>query len=85
MSRTGASAAGGAGRATTITATSVTAGMLLLDIDDSGITERATITANGQYPSRALVVQGRLWSLFDGGVIVSDFANPAQGAFTSLR
>jgi hypothetical protein len=60
-------------------------GMLVLDVDDSGITERATVSVDGRYPSRALVVQGRLWSLFDGGVAVSDFANPAQGTFTGYR
>lgn len=61
------------------------AGMLVLDVGDRGITERATVTADGRYPSRALVVQGRLWSLFDGGVMVTDFANPAQGTFTGFR
>ena len=60
-------------------------GMTVLDVDDSGITQRATVTADGRYPLRAVVVQGRLWSLFDGGAVVSDFANPAQGAFTAYR
>ncbi len=60
-------------------------GMTVLDVDDSGITRRATVTADGRYPLRALVVQGRLWSLFDGGVVVSDFADPAQGALTAYR
>lgn len=60
-------------------------GMVVLDVGDAGITERATVAVEGRYPSRALVVQGRLWSLFDGGVVVSDFANPAQGAFTGFR
>ncbi|HEU5084820.1 MAG TPA: beta-propeller domain-containing protein [Acidimicrobiales bacterium] len=60
-------------------------GMLVLDVGDGGITERATVSVEGRYPSRALVVQGRLWSLFDGGVAVSDFANPAQGTFTAFR
>jgi uncharacterized secreted protein with C-terminal beta-propeller domain len=60
-------------------------GIAVLDVADSGITERAMVTSDGRYPSRALVVQDRLWSLFDGGVVVSDFANPAQGAFTGFR
>ena len=60
-------------------------GMVVLDVADSGITERALVTAEGRYPSRALVVQGRLWSLFDGGVVVSDFANPTDGVFTGFR
>ena len=60
-------------------------GMTVLDVSDSGITERATITAGARYPSRSLVVQGRLWSLFDGGVVTSDFDAPAQGSFTSFR
>lgn len=60
-------------------------GMLVLDVGDGGITERATVSVQGRYPSRAVVVQGRLWSLFDGGVAVSDFANPAQGTFTAFR
>ncbi len=60
-------------------------GMTVLDVDDSGITQRATVTADGRYPLRAVVVQGRLWSLFDGGVVVSSFADPAQGAFTAYR
>lgn len=64
---------------------SVESGIVVLDVADSGITERALVTAEGRYPSRALVVQGKLWSLFDGGVVVSDFANPAQGAFTGFR
>ena len=59
--------------------------LLVLGVGDRGITERATVTADGRYPSRALVVQGRLWSLFDGGVMVTDFANPAQGTFTGFR
>jgi len=60
-------------------------GMLVLDVDDSGITERATVTAEGRYPSRALVVQGRLWSLFEGGVVVSDFDDPAAGVLRPYR
>lgn len=60
-------------------------GMAVLDVADSGITERATITADGRYPSRAVVVQGRLWSLFDGGVVTSDFSAPANGTFHPLR
>ena len=60
-------------------------GMTILDVTDSGITQRATVTADGRYPLRAVVVQGRLWSLFDGGVVVSDFAAPTQGAFTAYR
>jgi hypothetical protein len=61
------------------------AGMLVLDVDESGIAERATVEVPGRWPSRALVVQGRLWSLFDGGVHVSEFANPTQGTFTGFR
>ncbi|MCO8128138.1 beta-propeller domain-containing protein [Acidimicrobiia bacterium EGI L10123] len=60
-------------------------GIVVLDVADTGITERALVTAEGRYPSRALVVQGRLWSLFDGGVVVSDFANPTDGVFTGFR
>ncbi len=60
-------------------------GMTVLDIADSGITERATVTADGRYPSRAVVVQGRLWSLFDGGVAVSDFDDVGAGSFTPYR
>ncbi|HEX4901226.1 MAG TPA: beta-propeller domain-containing protein, partial [Acidimicrobiales bacterium] len=60
-------------------------GMVVLDVDDAGITERATITADGRYPSRSLVVQGRLWSLFDGGVVVSDFDDPAAGELHAYR
>ena len=60
-------------------------GVTVLDVSDRGITERGTVTAAGRYPMRALVVQGRLWSLFDGGVVVSDFANLAQGTFHGYR
>ncbi len=60
-------------------------GMTVLDIADTGITERATVTVDGRYPSRAIVVQGQLWSLFDGGVAVSSFDDIANGAFTSYR
>jgi len=60
-------------------------GMLVLDVDDDGITERATVQAEGRYPSRALVVQGRLWSLFEGGVVVSDLDDPAAGTFRAYR
>ena len=60
-------------------------GMTVLDIADSGITERGTVTVDGRYPSRGIVVQGQLWSLFDGGVAVSDFADVAAGEFTSYR
>ena len=63
----------------------VGSGMTVLDIADSGITERGTVTVDGRYPSRGIVVQGRLWSLFDGGVAVSDFADVADGEFTSYR
>ncbi|MGK2930684.1 MAG: beta-propeller domain-containing protein [Acidimicrobiales bacterium] len=59
-------------------------GMAVFDIDDGGITERATITVDGRYPSRALVVQDRLWSLFDGGVYTSGFGGEA-GTFNSFR
>lgn len=60
-------------------------GISVFDVDDSGISERAVVTAEGRYPSRALVVQGRLWSLFEGGAFVSEFANPAEGTFTGYR
>lgn len=61
-------------------------GITVLDISDDGISQRATVVApDGRYPVRSLVVQGRLWSLFDGGVVVSDFANPAEGVFTGFR
>jgi len=60
-------------------------GMVVLDVADDGITERATVTAEGRYPSRALVVQDRLWSLFDGGVVVSDFDDPAAGVLHPYR
>ncbi|MFP5323035.1 MAG: beta-propeller domain-containing protein [Acidimicrobiia bacterium] len=60
-------------------------GMVVLDIADGGITERATVSVDGRFPSRALVVQDRLWSLFDGGVVVSDFDDPAAGTFTPYR
>ncbi len=60
-------------------------GMTVLDVADSGITERATVRVDQRYPYRAIVVQGRLWSLFDGGAFVSEFANPAQGGFTGYR
>jgi len=60
-------------------------GILVLDVDDAGITERAVVTAEGRYPSRALVVDGRLWSLFEGGVVVSDLAAPASGTFSAYR
>lgn len=63
----------------------VGSGMTVLDIADSGITERGTVTVDGRYPSRGIVVQGQLWSLFDGGVAVSDFADVADGEFTSYR
>lgn len=61
------------------------AGMTLFDVTDSGITERATVRVDQRYPYRAIVVQGRLWSLFDGGAFVSEFSNPAQGGFTGYR
>lgn len=60
-------------------------GMIVLDIADSGITERATISIAGGYPSRAIVVQGQLWSLFEGGVAVSSFDDVAAAQFTSYR
>lgn len=60
-------------------------GITVFDVDDSGIRERAMVTAEGRYPSRALVVQGRLWSLFEGGAFVSEFANPTEGTFTGYR
>jgi uncharacterized secreted protein with C-terminal beta-propeller domain len=60
-------------------------GIIVLDIDDKGITERAMVTSEGRYASRALVVQGRLWSLFDGGVVVSDFDALPSGTFTAVR
>lgn len=59
-------------------------GMAVFDIDDGGITERATIAVDGRYPSRALVVQDRLWSLFDGGVYTSGFGGE-DGTFNSFR
>lgn len=61
------------------------AGMTVLDIADTGITERGTVTVDGRYPSRGIVVQGQLWSLFDGGVAVSEFTDVAAGEFTSYR
>ena len=60
-------------------------GMTVLDIADSGITERGTVIVDGRYPSRGIVVQGQLWSLFDGGVAVSDFTDVADGEFTPYR
>lgn len=60
-------------------------GIMVLDIDDGGITERGLVRADGRYPSRALVVQGRLWSLFEGGVAVSDFGSVASAIFHAYR
>jgi len=60
-------------------------GMAVLSVDDDGIEQRALVTAGGRYPSRALVVDGRLWSLFDGGVVVSDLADPEAGTFSPYR
>ncbi len=60
-------------------------GMAVLSVTDGGITPAATVTAGGRYPSRALVVDGRLWSLFDGAVVVSDFADPSGGTLHVLR
>ena len=60
-------------------------GIAVLDVDDAGIAERAVVTAEGRYPTRATVVQGRLWSIFDGGVVVSEFDDLASATFTALR
>lgn len=60
-------------------------GIVVLDVADGGITERAMVTAQGRYPSRAVVVQDRLWSLFDGGVVVADLDALGAGTFTPLR
>lgn len=60
-------------------------GITVLDVGDEGISERGTVTQDGRYPSRAIVVQDRLWSLFEGGVVVSEFAEVAAGEFTSYR
>lgn len=61
------------------------AGITILDVADSGITERATVSVGGRYASRAIVVQDRLWSLFEGGVAVSDFDDPADAEFHGFR
>jgi len=60
-------------------------GMAVLEVGDDGIEQRALVRAEGRYPSRAVVVDDRLWSLFDGGVVVSDFADPAAGTFSPYR
>lgn len=57
------------------------AGITVLDIADGGIRQRATVTQQGRFASRALVVQGRLWSVFDGGVATSTFQDPAAATF----
>ena len=62
------------------------AGMLVLDIDDAGITERAVVRADdGRYPIRSLVVQDRLWSVFDGAVVTSSFDQLTGGTVHPLR
>ncbi|WP_436794777.1 beta-propeller domain-containing protein [Actinospongicola halichondriae] len=61
------------------------AGMTVFDVADSGITERGTVIAGGRYPSRAVVVQDQLWSLFDGGVVVSTFDDVANGTYHGFR
>lgn len=60
-------------------------GMTVLDVADTGITERATVRVEGRYPSRAIVVQGQLWSLFDGGVVLSGFDDVANGTYHGFR
>lgn len=60
-------------------------GMTVLDVSDDAITERATVRVDGRYPLRAVVVQDRLWSLFDGGAYVSEFSDPTAGSFTGYR
>lgn len=59
-------------------------GMTVFEVDDGGISERAAVSVAGRYASRAIVVQGQLWSLFGGGVHVSDF-DGENGSFTSYR
>lgn len=61
------------------------AGITVLDVADSGITERATVSVDGRYATRAIVVQDRLWSLFEGGVAVSGFDDPADAEFHTYR
>ncbi len=60
-------------------------GITVLDVADDGIAVRGTVTQDGRYASRALVVQGRLWSLFDGGVAVSELADPAAASWHPVR
>lgn len=60
-------------------------GITVLDVADSGITERATVSVGGRFATRAIVVQDQLWSLFDGGVAVSAFDDPADAEFHAFR
>ena len=60
-------------------------GMAVLSVSDAGITLRATVDAQGRFPSRALVVQGALWSLFDGAVAISSLDDPAAAVVRSYR
>jgi hypothetical protein len=61
------------------------AGITVLDVSDEGIVERATVSLDGRHPHRAVVVQDRLWSLFDGAVVTSGFDAPAEGTLHPLR
>lgn len=60
-------------------------GMSVFDVSDTGITPRGLVQVDNQYPSRALVVQGSLWSLFDSGVAVSSFDAVEDASFTPYR
>ena len=60
-------------------------GITVFDVADSGIIERATVSVGGRYATRAIVVQDRLWSLFEGGVAVSSFDDVANGTFHGYR
>lgn len=55
----------------------------VFDVSDGGINLDATIDGPDadRYASRALVVQDRLWSLFTGGVAVSEFSSPGNATF----
>lgn len=60
-------------------------GVAVFDVADDGITERGTVTHDGRRAFRALVVQDRLWSVFDGGVAVSDFGDVESATFHPFR
>lgn len=60
-------------------------GVAVFRIDGTSIVDEDFVEVEGAYPYRSMVVQDRLWSLFDGRVAIADFDALGEATVVGFR